>query len=322
MAVEDEDGYVPVQRRRPRPIPLTLGDLPVRTTGSQKYRRGFRNRFSPLRELMSGKCGSQCGCMPTIDEEDEDSSQDDDVSTGLTDSSRGGRGRTGDREQKECEDDRIMDEAIRQNQDCKAEGAPQKRAGTNEGTPEAADLHRLNISNEPDTSASAQRHSHTLLMYSEEGDEGRDEPAMTVQWSDIDIDVVLDSGCSDHVMNVEIDAPGYVTTPSDGSRSGRGFIVGNGERIPNEGQATINLRARGEKGQPMDFQSTFQSAKVTRPLMSVAKICQNGYGCIFSATEAIVQDKQGQTMCRFRREGGIYVGRLKLRAPAPFGRPA
>ena len=80
---------------------------------------------------------------------------------------------------------------------------------------------------------------------------------MTVQWSDIDIDVVLDSGCSDHVMNVELDAPGYPITPSDGSRSGRGFIVGNGERIPNEGQATVNLRATNGKGQHVDFRSIF-----------------------------------------------------------------
>ena len=69
-----------------------------------------------------------------------------------------------------------------------------------------------------------------------------------------------------------------------GAVPGRGFIVGNGERIPNEGQATVNLRAVGEKGQPIDFKLVFQSARVTRPLMSVAKICQHGYGCHFAAT--------------------------------------
>ena len=145
---------------------------------------------------------------------------------------------------------------------------------------------------------------------------------MAVEWTDVDIDVVLDSGCSDHVMNVELDAPGYQVSPSEGSRNGPGFIVGNGERVPNEGQASVNLRAVGEQGRHVDFKSVFQSAKVTRPLMSVAKICQNGYSCIFSATEAVVKDKEGKAVCRFRREGGIYVSRLKLRAPTPFTRPA
>ena len=145
-------------------------------------------------------------------------------------------------------------------------------------------------------------------MYSEDGAKEEDDPAMTIQWSDIDIDVVLDSGCSDHVMNVELDAPGYVVTPSESSKAGRGFIVGNGERIPNEGQSTVNLRAMGENGQPVDFRSTFQSARVTRPLMSVAKICQNGYVCSFTATDATVRDKQGHIMCWFRRERG-YIRR-------------
>ena len=159
-------------------------------------------------------------------------------------------------------------------------------------------------------------------MYSEDGSPGADEHAMNVQWMDIDIEVVLDSGCSDHVMNVELDAPGYSVGPSEGSRIGRGFIVGNGERVSNDGQSSVNLRAVGENGQPVDFRSVFQSAKVTRPLMSAAKMCRNGYSCQFTDAEARVLDQQGETVCAFRREGGIYVGRMKLRAPTPFGGPA
>ena len=156
------------------------------------------------------------------------------------------------------------------------------------------------------------------LMYSEESD----EPIMNVQWTDVDIDVVLDSGCSDHVMNVELDAPGYAVRPSDGSRTGRGFIVGNGERVPNEGESSVNLRMSDAQGRPIDFRSVFQSAKVTRPLMSVAKVCRNGYSCMFTEQDAQVKDKNGTTICSFRREKGIYVGRMELRAPTPFGGPA
>ena len=149
--------------------------------------------------------------------------------------------------------------------------------------------------------------------------EDEDEQVMNVEWVDVDIDVVLDSGCSDHVMNVELDAPGYAVTPSAGSTQGRGFIVGNGERVPNKGETKVNLRAFDGQGTPVDFTSVFQAAQITRPLMSVAKICKNGYRCHFTEDSANVVDQQGTTVCEFRRQNGIYVSRMKLRAPAPFG---
>ena len=159
---------------------------------------------------------------------------------------------------------------------------------------------------------------NAMLMYGDDTSSD-DELIMNVQWTDVDIDVVLDSGCSDHVMNVELDAPGYSAGASEASRAGRGFIVGNGERVPNEGEASVNLRVLDERGQTMDFRSVFQSAKVTRPLMSVAKICRNGYTCNFTDQEAKVVDSAGNTVCTFRRDRGIYVSRMKLRAPSPFG---
>ena len=81
----------------------------------------------------------------------------------------------------------------------------------------------------------------------------------------------------------------------------------------------MNLRAMGKQGQPIESKSTCQAAKVTRPLMSVAKVCRNGYTCQFTDGEARVLDKEGATICKFQRVGGIHVGRMKLRAPSPFG---
>ena len=40
----------------------------------------------------------------------------------------------------------------------------------------------------------------------------------------------------------------------------------------------------------MDSASLFQSAKVTKPLMSVVKICSNGHVCKFTDQQALVQD--------------------------------
>ena len=59
-------------------------------------------------------------------------------------------------------------------------------------------------------------------------------------WQDVDVEFTLDSGCCNHVLDSE-DAPGYLVQESVGSRRGQNFVVGNGERVPNEGQVHLNL---------------------------------------------------------------------------------
>ena len=123
-------------------------------------------------------------------------------------------------------------------------------------------------------------------------------------------------------MDIEQDAPGYHVTESPGSRKGGGFIVGNGERVSNDGQASLILEAGARPGETHRFKSTFQSARVTRPLMSVAKICGNGFRCVFDDKQAKIIDTEGQVACTFERKGGLYVSRMKLKAPPPFTGPA
>ena len=72
------------------------------------------------------------------------------------------------------------------------------------------------------------------------------------------------------------DMPGYPINESDGSKNGRGFVGPEGTRIANEGEVHLNMV--GPQG-PMT--STFQVAKVTRPLMSIAKICDRGHSVTF-----------------------------------------
>ena len=72
----------------------------------------------------------------------------------------------------------------------------------------------------------------------------------------------------------------------------------------------------------MDFCSVFQCVDMHRPLMSVSKICANGYQCKFAAGRAEILDEKGQIICKFEEQNGVYVGRLRLRAPTPFGRQA
>ena len=70
------------------------------------------------------------------------------------------------------------------------------------------------------------------------------------------------------------------------------------------------------------MKSTFQVAEVTRPLMSVGRVCDQGLDCLFKKTHALVLDEAGEQVCRFERVGGLYVATLDLKRPDLFGRPA
>ena len=132
-------------------------------------------------------------------------------------------------------------------------------------------------------------------------------------WQDVEIEITLDSGCCEHVLDVA-EVPGYIVSESPGSRRRQNFIVGNGSKVPNEGQVDLNLQANVD-GQPTLLQSCFQVAEITRPLMSVSRICDQGLSCLFTDTEARICDKDGKTVCTFERRGGLYVTTMKLKRP-------
>ena len=96
--------------------------------------------------------------------------------------------------------------------------------------------------------------------------------------------------------------------------------------MPNQGQVKLALRAdNGRRGK--DIRTVFQVADVTRPLLSVSKICDNGMKDTFDDNLAVIYNRNGKEVCRFVRQKGLYVAKMKLRNPAfsrskPFTRPA
>ena len=105
---------------------------------------------------------------------------------------------------------------------------------------------------------------------------------------------------------------------SPGSRRGQEFLMGDGGTIPNLGQSRLNLTDEGTK---RDLESVFQIAAVTRPLMSVGRICDEGHSITFSDVKAVVHAQDGSELAQFHRNnGGLYVAQLKLRSPAGFTR--
>ena len=80
------------------------------------------------------------------------------------------------------------------------------------------------------------------------------------------------------------------------------------------------LKMESNEGIPLS--SIFQVAGVTRPLMSVGRVCDQGMVCTFYDTHATVVAKDGREVCRFDRRGGLYVAQLTLKQPEGFTGPA
>lgn len=68
--------------------------------------------------------------------------------------------------------------------------------------------------------------------------------------------------------------------------------MGDGGTIPNLGHNKLNL----SENEGSDLTSVFQIASVTRPPMSVGKICDEGHDIIFNATTAILNNAGGDDL--------------------------
>lgn len=141
------------------------------------------------------------------------------------------------------------------------------------------------------------------------------------EWKPVEIQVTLDSGACDHILDAE-DAPGYEVQPSMGSRRGRNFVFGNGETVPNEGEVLINMESPDGAGGRVPVRTTFQVAEINRPLMSVARICDQGLTCVFDKDGARVMDSSRNVVSHFQRQNNLYVATMQIGPPEPFARQA
>ena len=129
----------------------------------------------------------------------------------------------------------------------------------------------------------------------------------------IDLEIVLDSGAAEHVID-KADSPDYEVKESAGSRAGACFVAANGERIPNQGEVDLQLKL-GET----PVKSTFQVSQISRPLWSVGKICDAGYKVVFQKDGAeILHVSSGKSVGTFSRRQGLYAQDFKLRNPLGF----
>ena len=131
------------------------------------------------------------------------------------------------------------------------------------------------------------------------------------------VEITLDSGCCDHVLHAG-EVPGYTILQSAGSRRRQHFVVGNGHKVPNQGEVHLNLDTV-VGGKTSNLRSVFQVAEITRPLMSVSRITDQGLIATFDNEKALIKNKSGDIVCEFQRKGGLYVTDMMLRRPTPEG---
>ncbi len=137
----------------------------------------------------------------------------------------------------------------------------------------------------------------------------------------VEVEVAVDSGAVIHVMD-RLDAPYHEVVPSAGSKKGQYFVAANNEHIMNEGKITAEMRVPQGDGKEGGIGCDFQIAKVSRPLMTMSKICDQGLQVLTNKECAKVIDSNGKVIARFERVGGLYVAKMKMRNPRYKPKPS
>ena len=88
--------------------------------------------------------------------------------------------------------------------------------------------------------------------------------------------MTIDSGAADHVIPPNW-IPGVPIVPSPGSKRGVRYIAANGAKLPNLGQMVVAFEnSVGTAGKIL-----FQVANISKPLVSVSKLIDDGHQVVF-----------------------------------------
>ena len=151
---------------------------------------------------------------------------------------------------------------------------------------------------------------------------------------EIEIEVANDSGSVVHVVPPE-ELPANVKVVK--AKNSKDFRGAGGDGIKNHGKAEIEIETEDGK----IINNVVQVAEVTRALHSTGVICDTKKEVLFTDEEAVVVPKGTlskflgamQRIATYKRKGGLYVAKMKVRQRAsarrkdedgkasPFGRP-
>ena len=130
--------------------------------------------------------------------------------------------------------------------------------------------------------------------------------------------VIMDSGAAESVCPRTM-APQFQIVDSVASRSGVYYTSASGGKIMNLGEQRVPVcLANGSKSI-----ATFQVAEVSRPLMSVARLCEMGNRVLFGANGGVIMNMATGELTPFTKEEGVYTFEMWIPplTESPFGRP-
>jgi len=142
----------------------------------------------------------------------------------------------------------------------------------------------------------------------------------------VEIEVTMDSGAVDHVIGPK-DLPGNaVVKEAQGRRANRNFTAANGTSMNNYGEVDVVMQ---DADTSENANGTFAVTDVTRALHAASRIADNNCTIVITKDDCKVYKGEikitGRTpLTTYRRKGGLYVRRVKLRAGRmqPTARPA
>ena len=132
------------------------------------------------------------------------------------------------------------------------------------------------------------------------------------------VKVIMDSGAAESVCPRTM-APQFTVHDSIASRAGVYYTSANGGKIMNLGEQHVPVcLSNGAR-----TIATFQVADVSRPLMSVSKLCEMGNRVIFGANGGILLNLQSGEATPFVKDEGVYTFEMWIPplSESPFGRP-
>ncbi len=146
-----------------------------------------------------------------------------------------------------------------------------------------------------------------------------DDEIFNTETEEKEIDVAVDSGCVAHCVCPE-DLPrgAEVKPPPPGTKP---FVGAGGDHIKRHGKVLVQTQQEGFG--PVN--QVVQVADVTRPLHALSQIADTDKEILFTKREAIVVPdgalskflKFCKQLAKYRRQGGLYVGKMRIRVPKP-----
>ena len=132
------------------------------------------------------------------------------------------------------------------------------------------------------------------------------------------VEVVLHSGAADSVCPKDM-CTWFEVVDSEASKAGVYYTAANGGKLFNLGQTNVPI-ALDNVSRTM---ATFQVADVSRPLMSVSKVCEMGNRVIFGMSGGYILNIATGSTTEFEMKDGIYVFKMWIPplSESPFGRP-